>query len=65
MIIKVETVYKGAQNAYRLSIPMCEREPAIEFVRGDRWGRAQSKDALDLLEHVYGISRKKIKFQHR
>lgn len=34
-------------------------------IDADTWGRKQAKEALDVLENVYGLERKRIRFKHR
>jgi hypothetical protein len=36
-----------------------------EFLAGEHWDRAAVKEALDLLESVYRLNRKNIRFRHK
>lgn len=33
-------------------------------IRSDHWGRKEATEALDVLEGVYGLERRKIRFRH-
>jgi hypothetical protein len=59
--IKVERCWGGRDLYFRLYLPNGERE----FVRRDRWDRQAAKEALNLLEGVYGYERTAIRFVHK
>lgn len=50
----------GDQFDIRLSIPYAGHE----YIDGREWTRKTAKEALDLLEKVYHIPRKTIRFRH-
>ena len=53
------TIYvEGTSQGYRITMPNGERE----HIPGEKWQIAQRKDALNLLEKVYGFARKNIRF---
>ena len=58
MIVKVEKCWAG-QEVYRLTLPDGSRER----INRDTWNRQAASEALDLLEHVYHLERRKIRFQ--
>jgi hypothetical protein len=61
MTIKVESCWSGGDKyAFRLTLPNGERE----HIGGDKWTRFHASQALDLLESVYGLNRKNIRFRH-
>ena len=35
-----------------------------EFVRAEEWNRTAATEALDVLQYVYKVNRKTIRFQH-
>lgn len=62
MKVKVEACWAGSdKHRFRLTLPGGARES----VPGDTWNRAKAKEALDLLEQVYGLPRSKVRFQVR
>ena len=62
MIIKVESCWGGNNHyTFRLTTPDGSRE----YVRGDEWSRKLASEALDIFEKVYGLSRRKIRFDVR
>lgn len=64
MIVNVEACWPGhGVTSFRLrwtyrGIPACER------VSGERWTRKVATEALDLLEQVYKLPRRSIRFRH-
>ena len=59
MRVKVERIWPG--DKWQLSFAHNGRE-AHEYVRAEQWTRKQSTEALNLLESVYGVNRRNIKF---
>lgn len=60
MIVRVERCW-GDKLYFRLTLPGGQRES----IGGEIWNRKTAKQALDLLESVYGYNRKKIRFRVR
>jgi len=59
MTVKVEACWGGGDNFYfRLTLPNGTRE----FVSGDTWNRSKASAARDLLENVYHIPRRNVRF---
>ncbi len=59
MRIKVESCWCGGDKyVQRLTMP----NGAREFITGSRWTRATATEALNLLERVYGFTRRAIRF---
>ena len=50
----------GGRFSFRLSIPYVGHE----YIDGPDWNRKTSIKALDLLEKVYHIPRKQVRFRH-
>lgn len=61
MTIRVESVWDGRNVKFGITLPSGGRE----YVRGDCWNRSTAKEALDLLERVYGYKRSNIRFRIR
>lgn len=57
MKVKVERCLGGY---FRLTMPGGEREN----VNGDEWTREVASRALDVCEHLYGMDRSRVRFQH-
>jgi hypothetical protein len=57
MKIKTEAC-NGDKPYFRINIPGVGRE----YVMGEYWTRAVAKQALDLLERVYHLKRRNIRF---
>lgn len=51
------------QTSFRLTLPDGSRE-SIPNPEGDYWDRKTAKAALDLLETVCGLDRRRIRFEH-
>lgn len=60
MIIKVEQCFNGHELYFRLTLPDGKRQS----IMGDKWVRETSTIALDILERVYGLTRRNIRFIH-
>lgn len=60
MQIKVEACWNGHSHYYRLTMPGGGRE----IVHGYVWTRGVATYALDLLERVYGFTRRNVRFIH-
>ena len=59
--IRVEQCWSGGDKfSFRLTFPAGSRES----VRGDTWTRAVAAEALDIAEHLYGMSRSRVRFVH-
>ena len=50
---------------YRLEWKTYNNQICWENVRSEKWGRKTSSEALDILEKLYHIPRKSIRFVHR
>ena len=61
MRIYVERVFNGT-DLFRLTIGKAKHR---EYIPGPTWGRKQAREALDLLERVYGLKRETIRFTMR
>ena len=61
MRVKVESVFSG-KDLFRLTIGKAKHH---EYIPGPTWGREQAREALDLLERVYGLKRETIRFTMR
>ena len=61
MKVKVDTCWGGKDEYQRLTLPDGSRE----IVREATWNRKAASKALDLLERVYLIPRKSVRFQVR
>ena len=61
MRIYVESVFNG-KDLFRLTIGKAKHH---EYIPGPVWGRKQAREALNLLEHVYGLKRETIRFTVR
>lgn len=59
MLISVERCTKY----FRLTLPCGGRE-FVSYRLGEFWTRAHATEALNVLQHVYGFSRKAIRFDH-
>lgn len=57
--IKVTPCY-GSRPYFRLTLPDGSREN----IPGDTWTRATAAEALDILQHVYGLDRAAVRFIH-
>ena len=64
MIIKVEGCTAGGSHYFRLTIPQNGRY-VRETIPCDYWSREAATCALDLLEKVYHMKRKNIRFVER
>jgi len=64
MKIKVGQDFSGSLR-FRLSFYLPVLGYCCEYVRAEQWNRKVATEALDLLQHVYGISRKNVRFIHR
>lgn len=62
MRIKVERIYSRIGDQYRLTLPDGERKFIIG--NGGKWTRAHSRLALNVLEHIYGVKRRNVRFIH-
>jgi hypothetical protein len=62
MKIKVEAC-SGSDHYYRLNIPHNGRV-CREFVKGETWGRREATEALDMLEALYHLNRRSVRFDH-
>ena len=61
MKIKVESCWSGGDKfSFRLTLPNGQ----WESVQGEVWDKQLASEALDLLESVYGLDRKNIRFDH-
>jgi len=58
VIVKVETV-SGSKVRQMLTMPDGSRE----FIQSEDWTRKAAKEALELLEQVYGFKRSSVRFQ--
>lgn len=36
----------------------------VEYVRSEQWDKKTATEALDLLQYVYGINRRNVRFHH-
>jgi len=62
IVVVVESTWGGGDRyGFRLTLPNGAREQIMAF----KWRRAQSIEALNLLEHVYGYRRSDIRFDIR
>ena len=61
MRIYVESVFNGT-DLLRLTIGKAKHH---EYIPGPVWGRKQAREALNLLERVYGLKRETIRFTVR
>lgn len=62
MQVRVERCWCGGEKfTFRLTMPDGSRE----FVPGETWTRATAAEALNLLEHVYHVPRRTVRFTHR
>lgn len=62
MKVRVEACWNGHKHYFRLTIPP---KSSREFVVAEQWGRKEATEALDLLEYVYKIPRKSVRFDVR
>lgn len=61
MVVRVERCWGGGDKYYfRLTMPNGSRE----CISGEKWTRAVASEALDLLEGVYHLPRRNIRFYH-
>ena len=65
-LMKVEVLkeFTGSMR-FRLVFKLPRIGHCVEYVRGESWNRLTASDALDLLQYVYGISRKNVRFIHQ
>lgn len=63
MIVKVEACNAGGDTYQRLTIPQSNGQSARERINSESWNRAAEREALSLLENVYHIKRKTVRFQ--
>lgn len=64
MLVSVEQCYGG--NDYYFRLEWRENGTTVrERVNGERWDRSTARQALDLLENVYGADRRRVRFQVR
>ena len=61
MVVKVEQCSSGQHLYFR----MTWGDGHWQHLKRDTWNRKTASEALDLLETVYGLSRRNIKFEHR
>jgi hypothetical protein len=65
MKVKVESCWNGGDRHYfRLTFP-CQNttvRESVACVKGTDWDREYATIALNLLEHVYGITRRSVRF---
>lgn len=61
MIVHVEACWAGKEPYQRLTLPDGSRDR----IERDTWDRKAATEALDLLENVYHLERRKIRFQVR
>jgi hypothetical protein len=64
MNIKVGQDFSGSLR-FRLTFNLPVIGHCCEYVRGEQWDKKVASEALDMLQHVYGISRKNVRFMHR
>lgn len=62
MRIKVERIYSYTGDKFRLTFPDGSREVIVGNSGG--WTRVQSKQALDVAEHLYRAKRSNVRFIH-
>lgn len=65
MKVKVESCWHGGErHTFRLTF-MCQNRPTreeIACVEGTYWDREYATIALNILEHVYGLTRRNVRF---
>lgn len=59
MIVRVEMCWNGRNLRARLTLPDGSRES----VPCEAWSRRCATKALDIIENVYGLKRRNIRFQ--
>lgn len=52
-------------SRFRLVFTLPRLNHCCEFVRADSWTRETASEALNLLESVYGLKRKNVRFIHQ
>jgi hypothetical protein len=62
MQVHVSPAFSGSQR-HRLVFTH-KGQHCTEYVRAEQWSRNAATDALDLLQYVYGVSRKSVRFCH-
>ena len=61
MRIQIERCWSGGDRfTFRLTLP----DGAREYVRGEVWNQETATEALNLLERVYGLARRSVRFVH-
>lgn len=61
MKVRVERCWGGGNRySFRLTLPSGARE----HITGEKWDRAASIRARDLIEYNYGVTRSRIRFAH-
>jgi len=66
MKVNVESYWNGgASYGFLLSFRDSRGMYCRERIAGERWNRYVASDALNLLESVYGLTRRNVRFSHR
>ena len=65
MTVKVEQCWNGRTMTFRLNIPH-RGKICRELVGGDTfiWDKATATDALNLIERLYKVPRRNVRFAH-
>lgn len=64
MTVYVDHCWSGGNN-YKFRLDFKGNREVISCSPGDYWDRSYAKTALDLLQNVYGINRRRVRFVHR
>lgn len=63
MRVKVYAGYGGHERCYWLIEFNARGQRVKERVMGFDWNRSAARDALDLLQYGYGLSRRNVRFE--
>lgn len=64
MKVNVQHEFTGSMR-FRLTFRFGRDRRGCEYVRAEEWSRQVAVEALDLLQHCYGINRRNVRFVHR
>lgn len=63
MNVDVRPEFAGSCSRFRLTF-RCNGRKMTEYVRAEDWTRSAAADALDLLQYVYKVTRRSVRFIH-
>lgn len=62
MRVEVESCWNGKSSYYQITFPYLSKK-VRERINKENWNRKAATEALDLLEKVYGLNRKNVRFK--